>query len=744
MDNDPLYQELRTFFGARGGIKCIDTARLERSRKCREYMDQFAAYHPEADSLDLRREIYRVLRKEFLPILFPDSPFYCEMGGNGGWNCSGLGFWLYEYGRKKIDDSNPEASRLIEEANKQRFYYGYFVDQAHNAPPIPNILKCGFKGIYEEALATLPKCRTDQERRYVSCVIEGLETVKVILGKYAEAARSKLEQGGLNKRQHRFMTMIAESAPVAPWEPPRTFYEALNCCWFVREIMGEVDSLRTNALGRPDAWLIDYYRRDLAAGRLTEAEAYDLVYRFLLLGDTLYDHDSKVEVYSDHENEITFSLGGCDEQGNEVFNELTELFLRVHRENDMIYPKPHCRFSAASSPAYLRLITDDILAGRGVYTLDNDDCIIPALVKDGKSLADARDYCVTGCWDLVVLGREDNHGGNYFSLVRVLEATIHDSDENLAKLCFTFKRLDDAGSFEECYAILMENVRMVMNSCLSLKTTYGRLYPDAVPNPLNSGCSSDCLQKRKDFMAGGQRYNPHAISMCGFANFVDSLLAINELCFVRKICSVRELLAAVRNNWEGSEELRSEVLKCSHWGDNRKETVELARRIYDDLYQEMQKYENARGGKYQLGIWIYREFRYWGEATKALPDGRRSGDIISQSLNPSHFRCHEPITTVLQCLGSLDLTRCAGNSVVNLVLDRSTITPETAEALVRTFARLNLQLLQLNCASQEELLEAQKHPEAHQNLIVRVCGFSAKFVALSPEWQQEVIHRSRF
>ena len=318
MDKDPLYQEMRTFFGVCGGVKCINPARLERSRKCREYMDQFAAGHPEADSLDLRREIYRILRKEFLPIIFPDSPFYCEMGGNGGWNRSGLGIWLYQHGTKEINDRNPEACRLIGEANKQRFYYGYFVDPAHNAPPIPNILKCGFKGIYEEAQATLPKCRTDQERRYVSCVIEGLETVKVILEKYAEAARSKLEQGGLNKRQHRFMTMIAESAPVVPWEPPRTFYEALNCCWFVREIMGEVDSLRTNALGRPDAWLIDYYRRDLAAGRLTEAEAYDLVYRFLLLGDTLYDHDSKVEVYSDHENEITFSLGGCDEQGNEV------------------------------------------------------------------------------------------------------------------------------------------------------------------------------------------------------------------------------------------------------------------------------------------------------------------------------------------------------------------------------------------------------------------------------------------
>lgn len=129
---------------------------------------------------------------------------------------------------------------------------------------------------------------------------------------------------------------------------------------------------------------------------------------------------------------------------------------------------------------------------------------------------------------------------------------------------------------------------------------------------------------------------------------------------------------------------------------------------------------------------------------KALPDGRHDGDYLAQSLNPSHFRNDQDVTTVLQGLAQLDLTKSAGNSVVNLVLDKTGLTPEIVDGLLRGFARLKLQLLQLNCTSREELLDAQQHPELHQDLIVRICGFSAKFTALSREWQNEVISRKEY
>ena len=133
-----------------------------------------------------------------------------------------------------------------------------------------------------------------------------------------------------------------------------------------------------------------------------------------------------------------------------------------------------------------------------------------------------------------------------------------------------------------------------------------------------------------------------------------------------------------------------------------------------------------------------------GNNTRATPDGRFDGDELSQSLNPSHFRNREPLTTVLRCLSSLDLKRCAGNSVVNLCLERENFNSDTVEALLRSFAALNLQQLQLNCMDSRELEEARIHPENYQHLVVRICGFSAQFVSLSPEWQEEIINRRKF
>ncbi|MBP5640028.1 MAG: hypothetical protein J6X55_11155, partial [Victivallales bacterium] len=240
------------------------------------------------------------------------------------------------------------------------------------------------------------------------------------------------------------------------------------------------------------------------------------------------------------------------------------------------------------------------------------------------------------------------------------------------------------------------------------------------------------------------RYNPHAVSLSFFATYVDSLLAIQWVCFEKRICTIDEFLAAVRNNWKGAEWIRAEVLKAPHWGDGRPETEALARRVVDEFLEAMADIPNERGGHYQLGVWIYREIKSWGVLTPATPDGRHDGDELSQSLCPSHFRNDAALTTVLRSLASIDLTRLAGNSVTNICIERKQVSSDTIESILRTFARLNLQLLQLNCLDSNELEEARKHPEKYQHLIVRICGFSAKFVSLCPEWQQEVIDRHKY
>lgn len=741
---EKLRKELRDFFGDNGGRVCVNPERLATLEKCRNWLEEFASAHPQASAYELRRKIYECAVMFFRPRLFPHSPFFADISGNGGWHFSAPGHWLLKHNISRIQNQAPDIWKKFREQGGECFFFccGPYFDEMHNCPPLSNVLKHGFRFYYEKAQQTLAACRSTEETEFIRTAIAGLEAVKTILEKTAAAAQIYRQQADDPEIQQN-MAMIADTAGRVPWNPPQTFYEGLCTIWFVREIMGELDGMATNTLGRPDAWLETLYQADLENGRITPERAYDLICRFLLLADMMYSHDTSVIGYGDHENECVFTLGGCDSAGKPVFNDLTRMFLKAHRELGCIYPKPHCRYCSASPEEYLKLICSDILSGRGVYSLINDDSIIPALVKDGKSLEDARNYCCTGCWDIVVDSCEDNEGGNYFNLARVLEATIYESDQRLQELGLKYKRIDDAATFEDVYSNLMENVLQTLQGMMKMEQL-GAIRSQVAPAPLDSACSSDCLEKRLDYTAGGQRYNPHAVSLCFFANFLDSMLAIDDLCFRRRLCSLQELLSAVRNNWRNADELRLAVLAAPHWGDAKPETIRLAQRFFNEVYERTRGIKNSRGGDYQLGCWVYREFRFWGEKTRALPDGRHDGDELAQSLNPSHFRNHSDITTMLRCLSSLDFSKMAGDSVINIMLDKTGLTSETMEALVRSCAALKLQLLQLNCSSRQELLEAQKHPEAYPNLIVRLCGFSAKFTSLSKEWQNEVINRKDF
>ncbi len=711
-----------------------------------DVMDGYDKAHPGLNVFQLKSMQYGVIAENFRPQVFRESPFYFEVGVNGGWEQQrNPGQWLLMRNYHLFRDFNPREYDVFIERQRQRYCLcGPYVDLGHNCPSFSNVLKYGLSGLYAQAEATLKQCQTKEETAFIECAMKGLLAAKRVAKSFAETAESMLKCVD-DEASRRFLEMIAKTAREVPWRKPATFYEGLNTLWFLREVSGLLEGLAANSLGRPDAMLAELYRGDIESGRLTKADAYDLICRFLLPGDCHYDKDKQVVGYggiAGHELEITLTLGGCDEQGNEVFNDITRMFLKAYRELKLIYPKPHCRFSKNSSSEYLEIINADIIAGRSVYSLLNDDCIIPALLKAGKTIEDARRYLCTGCWDLVVESSEDMATVNYFSLPRILEASIHDNPEEKLKARLTLEKLDGAGTFEEVYRRMFGNIIKLAREMCEQEGRNGVVWAEINPSPFFSACMSDCLKKRKDFTAGGGRYNPRTLSMVGFANIVDALLAIRKLCFELKRHSLAELLVAVRNNWQGQEALRAEVLTAPHFGDNQPESNALAQRLHEDIYANTRDLKNERGGSFDLAYWVYREFRFWGEKMKATPDGRRDGDYLSQSLNPSRFHRIDQVTSAINSVAALDLVKCSGDSVVNILLPVNGADVKVLDQFERTCATLKLQLLQLNCVNKDELLDARVHPEKHQDLIVRICGFSAKFVALSPEWQEEFIGRN--
>lgn len=272
-------------------------------------------------------------------------------------------------------------------------------------------------------------------------------------------------------------------------------------------------------------------------------------------------------------------------------------------------------------------------------------------------------------------------------------------------------------------------------------TKCGRIWSQVDPLPILSSISGDCLEKKRDFTDRGSRYNDDLYVCIGFPNIVDSLMAIKTLCFDQKTCTLKDLLRAVRSNWRGDEDLRTEAVKCSGWGDGEPESCALAKRFNTDLYRMLSNLTGMYGGKIRLGHLTYTEIRFWGEKTLATPDGRYDGDYFSQGLTPSRLKKIPSVTSVINSLAALDRTELAGNNVVNLILPGNT-SLDVCEVFLRVAADSAVQSLQLNCVSRETLLDAQKNPEKYPNLIVRVCGFSAKFTSLSREWQEEVLSRN--
>jgi formate C-acetyltransferase len=270
---------------------------------------------------------------------------------------------------------------------------------------------------------------------------------------------------------------------------------------------------------------------------------------------------------------------------------------------------------------------------------------------------------------------------------------------------------------------------------------HGRVWPEVNPSPLFSACLADCLENRQDYTDGGGRYNPHALPLAGFAIFVDSLLVIRELCFDSGQHTFARLLQAVRENWEGHDALRAKALTTSFFGDGQDESNALAKRLLDDLHAAIADLRNERGGPFALGLYNYRDIVDWAPLTRATPNGRHNGDFLSQGLTPSRLRPSPGLTSICRSTAALDLGRCPANTVLTLSVPLGDQNLASLGHLVRAFVLSGAGMLQPNCVDTRQLLDAQIHPEQHRDLVVRLYGYSARFVNLTTAMQDEFIGR---
>ncbi len=248
----------------------------------------------------------------------------------------------------------------------------------------------------------------------------------------------------------------------------------------------------------------------------------------------------------------------------------------------------------------------------------NDDAVIPALLKAGRTIEEARDYLITGCWGLNCARVEKYDGGTYVNMLKPFEYSIHNLFDQMEIVGMTFQPIENAKSFEEIYKITLDNISVLFNERLRITKSGGNILDQVDVFPIYSSTLENCLENRKDFTSRGAKYNDDQFMLFGLPDIVDSLLAIKELVFDSQKYTLKEFLTAVRANWQGYENVRIEAMRCHGWGDGSEESCSIAKRFSDDLYDLSKDLVGTYGGKVHIGYLTYTEVIWWGKKLLAI------------------------------------------------------------------------------------------------------------------------------
>ncbi|MBI3919826.1 MAG: hypothetical protein HY318_00305 [Armatimonadetes bacterium] len=514
----------------------------------------------------------------------------------------------------------------------------------------------------------------------------------------------------------------------------------------MREVVQSLEGNGNSVFGHLDRILLPYYERDLAEGRITREEATDLLRFFLAFSDVRF---GMRQVHNHVGTNSTVVIGGCDEAGNLVFNDLTRMIVGIYIELKLVDPKLNARISRQHPDAYFGLLSEISLSGSNSLAIFNDEVIIEANAKMGKALHDCRLYVGGGCQENLLENAEVNSRASiYLNLAQVLLVGFFPEgwpflieNERLE-----LRGYDECSTFESLYTTFLDNLKAVVDSHIQQRNRTEREGWRYNPCPLHSSTLSDCIENARDMMEGGARYNFGSVSLTGIGTLVDSLYAIREVVFDRKQLPMSHLRKMLASDFAGEEAFRQRLVhRVAKFGHDDENLREFSAKVFADVARVSSGSPNARGGRYEASLFSFRSFTTMGTQTGATPDGRKAGEHLSPGMSPSVLALGKECSFVeaLRSLEPLDLTLYPVVAVLDLKLPaEARQNPDYIVTVLKVFLDYGGSVLQMNCVDPAMLLEARAHPEQHPDLVVRVSGYSAYFNTLPEAIQEEIIERT--
>lgn len=646
----------------------------------------------------------------------------------------------------------------IEAMNALVFTCGYTLTKGcgHWLLNIENVLKNGFESFErtaEKELAALDYTKGESLDKipFYRSIIKTCRSVKAFAGRYSRLAKELAENAEPDRKAE--LEKISEICAKVPYKAPETFYEAVQTVFFV-QLLTQIESDGTGiSLGRLDNMLYPFYKKDIESGEITREKAEELLDRLWLKIASIIqiwnEEDSKA--FGGHPISQAITLGGQDENGNDATNELSYMMLETTARVHMAQPSLCVRVNRNSPEDFLLLAAEVIREGMGMPAMYNDEIAVPSLVMRGVDIKDARrDYAVIGCVEMGVQGKLCAFANSgYFNLVKCLELTLNDGIDPVTgrRLSSATGGLESFGTYEELENAYMRQMEELLAHQASVTNVVDAMHARLAPLPFVSAITEGCLEKGTEVQSGGAKYNFDGIQGVGLADVADSLAAIKQLVYEEKSISAAELKKALSANFFGYDDMLVKLKKdVPKYGNNDAPADGIARRVVSEFCRIISEYTGSRGSRFIPGMYSNSANVPLGAVCGATPNGRRAFTPIAEACSPSHGSEKNGPTQAALSVAHLDHMLLTNGSQYNQKYHPSALKGMkglvSLKDLILAFFEAGGYHIQFNVVDAETMRAAQREPEKHRDLVVRVAGYTAFFTDLDEEIQNDIIDRT--
>ena len=655
--------------------------------------------------------------------------------------------------------------RIFDEVDsewKQAYEAGIFTEFMEQRAPGHTVLDdkiyrkgfLDFKGEISDAIDSLDffnDLEAFDKREELRAMAIAADALILFAKRYVQKAKELTEKEN-NPERKKELLKIAEICSRVPAHAPQTFYEALQYYWFVHlGVITELNTWDSFNPGRLDQHLYPFYRRDIEGSILNREKAKELLQAFWIKFNN-QPAPPKVGVTAEESNTYTdfclINLGGVKPDGSDAVNELTYLILDVIEEMRILQPSSMVQISKKSPDKFLKRAIKIIKTGFGQPSVFNTDVIIQELLRQGKSLVDARNGGASGCVETGAFGKESYILTGYFNLVKILEITLNNGVNPQTGKEIGLKTGEPA--LFETFDQLFDTFKKQLNHFIDVKIKGNliveRLWAKYLPAPFMSILIDDCIQKGKDYNNGGARYNSSYIQGVGTGSVTDSLVAIKHNVFNRKRFKIEEMLKALKHNFDGYREMRKLLLyETPKYGNDDDYADDILKQIFNAYFSAVDGRPNTNGGHFRINLLPTTVHIYFGSIVGAMPDGRKAREPLSEGISPVQGADTNGPTAVLKSAAKIDHLRTGGTLLNQKFTPQLLAYDDGIEKfmhLIRSYFKMDGHHIQFNVITAATLRDAQKKPEKYRDLIVRVAGYSDYFVDLGRDLQDEIIKRT--